>query len=300
MSGEATQLIADAADAPTDGSVPAASVAPMSPAVGPRRHRARRIAVAVGFVLVTISTAVVLIALALTRENPRWWTAVNPADPETVATAERVENGVTSALTQVRIANNAADGPESAATAAWQVFITTEQANAWLNVRLRRWLADQAEQGNLDFRWPEGVGQMQVSFQHGRIHLGAVITRPSPGGGPPRSQTLAAALRPEFGPDGSLWMTAERIEIGRLAVPADWVIGSGEKTAAKVADVSTELARQPQTERVLAAIRGERPVLSRPSIKLADGRRVRIVAIEPADDRLVFTCTTEQRDGGRP
>lgn len=299
MSGQATQLTADASTASTDTPAPESSVALMSPAVDPRRHRARRIAVAVGFVLVAISTAVVLIALALTRENPRWWTTVNPADPETIATAERVENGVTSALTQVRTTNNAA-GPESAATAAWQVFITTEQANAWLNVRLRRWLVDQAEQGNLDFRWPEGVGQMQVSFQRGRIHLGAVITRPTPGGGPPRSQTLAAALRPEFGPDGSLWMTAERIEIGRLAVPADWVIGSGEKTAAKVADVSTELARQPQTERVLAAIRGERPVLSRPSIKLADGRRVRIVAIEPADDRLVFTCTTEQRDSGRP
>lgn len=296
MSGEPPQLTADGSAAGPASPTPSAVVDADASVATPRpANRARRIAVAVGFVLVAISTALVLIALALSQENPRWWVAVNPANPETVATAERVENGVTSALTQVRTANNPAAGPESSATAAWQVFITTEQANAWLNVRLKRWLADQAEQGNLDFRWPEGVGEMQVSFQRGLIHLGAVITRPSPGGGAPRTQTLAAALRPEFGSDGSLWMTAERIEIGRLAVPAGWVIGSGEKTAAKVADVSTELARQPQTERVLAAIRGERPVLSRPSVKLADGRRVRIIAIEPVDDKLVFTCTTEQR-----
>lgn len=302
MSGD-PQLQVIAADVSTPSSTPA-DAPPTSqpdPASLPTRRRSRRIAVAAGFILVTIGTAAVLMALALTQENPRWWVRVNPTDPATIATAERVENGITSALTEVRAANNTPDKSAQPATAAWQVFITTEQANAWLNVRLKRWLADQAEQGNLEFRWPESVGQLQVSFQHGRIHVGAVVTQPgSAAGAEPKTQTLAAALRPHFGDDGSLWMTAERIEIGRLPVPAGWVLRSAANTQKKVADVSNELARQPQTERVLAAFRGERPVLTRPAVKLADGRRVRIVAIEPADDKLVITCMTEQRDNGRP
>lgn len=279
-----------------------ASAVPLPALAGPaRRRRIRRIAVAAGFIAVALLSATVLIGLALAQEDPRWWTAVNPGDPRTVELAEAVENGITSALTQVR-ATPAASGvtslPETTNTP-WRVFVTNEQANAWLNVRLERWLADQTEQGAIDFRWPHEVKQVQVSFEDGRIHVGARVVRP--GATPeaqPRPQTLGASLRPEFGSDGSLWLTAERIEIGRLPVPASWVLGSarsgkpsaGEK---KVEEVSDELARLPQTQKVIAAFKGERPVISRPVIKLADGRRVRLLSIQPQDGRLVITAQTE-------
>jgi hypothetical protein len=264
--------------------------------------------VAVGFVTVAVATATVLIALALAQENPRWWTSVDPADPHTIETAEAVENGITSALTQVRAGTGAAGGAPSAANVGpntpWRVFITTEQANAWLNVRLERWLTDQTEQGAIDFKWPSEVKQVQVSFEEGRIHVGARVTRPGTGpDGKPRPQTVGASLRPEFGPDGALWLTAERIEIGRLPVPASWVLGSAGKANGdqrkpsagekKVGEVSDELARLPQTQKVIAAFKGERPVISRPLIKLADGRRVRLLSIEPMDGRLVITAQTE-------
>lgn len=289
---DVTARAAEAAAEPTEDTLSAG-------AMGRRRYR--RIAVAAAFILVVVCTALVLIALALTQERPRWWVRVDPTSPETIATAEKVENGLASALTQVRETNMRAaiePGTEQADIAAWKIFVTTEQANAWLNVRLRRWLADQAEQGAIDFQWPAEIGQMQVSFQQGLIHVGAVVTRAPAPGAAPRAQTFAAALRPQFSDDGALWMTAERIEIGRLPLPAGWVLGSASGTEKKLADVSSALASQPQTQRVLAAFRGERPVLSRPSVKLADGRRVRIIGVEPGNDRLTITCTTEQTGAG--
>lgn len=267
-----------------------------------RRRRNRRIALAAGFIVVALVSAGALIALALAQENPRWWTSVNPDDPHTVELAEAVENGLTSALTRVRPAPASRAGTAGANDAAWSVFITNEQANAWLNVRLKRWLADQTEQGVIDFKWPREVGQVQVCFEDGRIHVGARVERPGAGSeARPRPQTLGASLRVGFGSDGSLWLTAERIEIGRLPVPASWVLGSARSRGAsagekKVGEVSEDLARLPQTQKVIEAFRGERPVISRPVIKLADGRRVRLLAIEPKDGRLVITAQTEVRD----
>lgn len=265
-----------------------------------RRFPPRRIAVAAGFTLVAIATAAVLIALALTQESPRWWVSIDAHDPAAVELARLVENGVTTALTKVR-PDPAPPAPGEAALPApsWKVFITTDQANAWLAARLRQWLADKSADGSAHFNWPPEVDQVAVMFEDGVIHIGARVLRRGPSGtvlSGEKPQTIAAAVRPELRPDGSLWFTAQSIQIGRLGVPASWVIGSAAKARRRVGEVSAELAGMPQTQRVLAALKGERPVVSRATMKLADGRRVRILAIEPADGRVVITCQTEQRE----
>lgn len=300
--------VSDAADAGAAG------------AAGPpgrRRWRRHRVLLAAGFVVVAVITCGLLIGLALTQEPPRWWGTVNTADPKTIATAEAVENGMATALTQIRpVAQAPAQGakPTGAVPSTvmpngpgeWKVFITNDQANAWLNVRLKKWLADQTAQGNIQFTWPEQVGELRVNFDGGLIAVGARVytglggqaaDAPNPADRG-KAQTLAAELRPEFKPDGSLWMTAERINIGRLPVPASWVLGSGGQTREgreRIGEVSSELASLPQTDKVLKAFSGAGPVLTRPIIRLADGRRVRLVAIEPDDGKLVITCRTEAR-----
>lgn len=302
MSDLPTSDASDPSAPPGEGVASAPAEAPeanFAPAA-PTRRRWRRIAVAAGFIVTAIGAACILIGLALTQEDPRWWQAVDPTNPATIETAERVENGIASALTQVRSASSGRVGDAAADPAApWKVFITTEQANAWLTVRLRRWLADQAEQGAMNFRWPPQVSDVQVDFTGGRINIGARVLAnrsradaPSPGRRG-RPQTFAAALRPEFRPDGSLWLVAERVQIGRLSLPAGWVLGSSGGAQERVGEVSGELADLPQTQQVLAAMKGERAVLKRPVIKLADGRRVRLLAIEPIDGRVVVTCQTE-------
>lgn len=255
---------------------------------------------AAGFIIVILATATVLIAVALSQDRPRWWTVVDAADPGVVSTAEAVENGIASALTQVR-----ASGPGPGGTAAearpWSVFITTEQANAWLNVRLKRWLTDQSEQGSIDFNWPSELREVQVSFSPGLISIGARVMRPgASASAEARPQVLAATLRPALAADGSLWFTAEQVQVGRLPLPASWIIGRARRSAGSRAgdgrgEPAAELAQQPQAQRLLGALTGEGPVSQRPTIKLADGRRVRLVALEPGEGRLVVRCVTEQR-----
>jgi len=285
----------------------------------PKRSR-RRIFVAAGFVAVALATAAVLIALALTQESPRWWTNVDPEAPATKELAQRVENGVTTALTQVRAPTPpplvSTPGASPAAAAAsliadpqtWKVFITTEQANAWLASRLRRWLADKSADasghggigtGAATFTWPPQVEQVEVSFQTGLIYLGARVRRTGPGGqiiADERPQTLSAAVRPDLRPDGSLWISAQSIHIGRLGLPASWVLGATARVRAKVGEVSADLAAMPQTDRLLSALKGDRAVVSKAVIKLADGRRVRIIGLEPLEGKLVLTCRTEPRE----
>lgn len=249
----------------------------------------RRILVAAGFIVVAVSTALVLVALALVQEQPGWWAVVDTTDPRTISTAEAVENGITTALTQVRGASASAD---DAPGRPWSVFITTDQANAWLGVRLRRWLADQSEQGAIDFRWPDDLREVQVAFTRGHIHIGARVMRPGASvAASPRPQVLAAVIRPMLDPDGALWFTAERVQIGRLPLPASWVLGR----AGRGDDAAAELASRPQSRRLLAALAGQGPAVRRPTIRLADGRRVRLVAIAPTEGRLLLTCVTEQR-----
>jgi len=293
---------------PVAASPPATDTEPSSSTPA---HKRRRLVLTIGFVIVAIATCGVLIAVALTQEPPRWWGEVNAKDPKTIATAEAVENGVASALTQVRpVASMQQPTPPptgpitpTGKPGEWKVFITNDQANAWLNVRLKAWLADQTAQGTIQFTWPEQVGELRVNFADGRIAIGAKVWPGLASGAAPvdpsqrgKSQTLAAELRPEFKADGALWMTAEKVNIGRLPLPASWVLGGKGSTAKgreAVSELSTELASLPQTGKVLTAFSGAGPVLSRPIIKLADGRRVRLVSIEPWDGKLVITCRTE-------
>lgn len=289
---------AEAASLSGPGSDVAATARAGHPHLSPRR-----VAVAAAFTLIAVLTGAALIALALTQERPQWWARVDPSDPSTIATAEAVENGIATAMTQVR-----RPVTEDSESATWKVFITSDQANAWMNVRMKRWLEDQVESGNIALRWPPEIAEIQIRFEgppragvddgRGRILIGAMVER-SPGGSESvRPQTLSASLRPEFRADGSLWVTAETVSIGRLSLPAGWVLPDSSPEAPPEA-IPEELAALPQTARVLEAFLGEHPVLSRPVIKLADGRRVRLVNIRPEDDgasgRLVITCRTEDR-----
>lgn len=279
-----------------------------APAAQPRRVTTRRVLIASGFIIIALITSGGLIVLALTQDRPRWWKSLDISDPKTIATAQAVENGIATALTQVRPSPtfpSGATSPAASANKPWKVFITTDQANAWLNVRLRGWLQDQAEQGRPELKWPPEVGQMQVRFDGGRIDIGAVVTRPPPSD-PPKLQTLAASLHPEFREDGSFWLIAETITIGRLGLPASWVLpstsASGTDTLRtdKLKDVSAQLASLPQSARLLSALAGQVPVLSRPIIRLGDGRRVRLLDIRAEGERLVITCQTEERQSTLP
>lgn len=222
----------------------------------PRRARRRLASAGVGLIaLVCILGASVW---SLARARPGWWSDLRPDDPQVRATARAVENGVINHLHHIR-------PPD----AAWTVTLKTEDANAWLAVLFPRWLEQHGNAAALD-AWTG----WHVDFLPGRIRLAA---RSRDG------RYLAADVRPTVDPQGALRVIAERVRIGRLALPASVVID-------RLPDDARWLAPGDDPRGVL---RGTAPALTDPSLRLADGRRVRLVRIEPKDGVLWITCRTE-------
>jgi len=243
------------------------------------------------FVLIVVGTTVGLVALALSQERPSWWISVNPNDPAVREIAERLENAVVTHLTQARAAGDDGD-PD----APWTVRISAEHVNAWLNARLPKWMENRED---VNFEWPESLQELQIDFQDGLIHVGAKVSAAKRVEPDTRSGNyFSAAIAPQFKPDGSLWMPARWVALGKLRVPASWMLSEPDEVAA--ADrVPDEIADLAETKQVLSAFAGRQAAMTNPTIKLGDGRRVRILAMTAADGKLAITCQTILREPSR-
>lgn len=225
--------------------------------------------------LACCATLLVLVASGLTRQSPGWWRSVRADDPRTSARAETIENDLVNVMYRVR------EDPAEP----WSVGLRSPDANAWLNTRLARWLTNQDER----FVWPEHVRNVQVEFDRGLIHVGAELTSDERG-----AQIVTAALRPEFHADGSLWVRAESVTVGRLPLPADWILNQADSAWP---DLLPEGALDhPETRRLLDALRGESALSIDPSVELGDGRRVRVIAMRATSSTLHLTFQTERDD----
>lgn len=224
-----------------------------------------------GVAVVLVASVLVLIAIGLVRMSPTWWRTTNPDDPATIQTAEDIENDIVNVIYEVR---------ETPAET-WAVVLRAPDANAWLNTRFEQWLTN----ADAEFIWPEEIGDIQVEFDEGLIHIGVQVDSNE------KSQVLSATLRPEFGDDGSLWVRAESAFVGRLPIPADWVVGRADAHWPDV--LPARLLEEPLTQSVLGALIGRAPLAADPVFDLGDGRRVRLLALIPEQGKLRITCRTE-------
>ncbi len=241
--------------------------------------------------LIVLGTTIGLVALALSQERPSWWRSVNAHDPEVIAIAESLENAVATLLTQAR-----PPGEDGDATRPWTVRIAAADVNAWLNARLPTWMESRED---VKFEWPDSLQELQIDFRDGLIHVGARVSAAKRVDPDTRTGNyFSAAIAPQFRGDGSLWMPAKWVALGRLSVPASWMLREPEEIA-RTDRVPGELAAMPETRQVLAAFAGRLPALTNPTIKLGDGRRVRILAMTAADGRLAITCQTMLREPSR-
>lgn len=293
-----TEAAADAAplmDGPPIGpDGPAPEAAAPHPPTAPRRRRSRarrlrRLALQTTFILTILLGAGTLIVIALTRAQPDWWTKVDANDPATIKRAEQIENGVASVLSSPRTPSKSGNPAEP-----WTVRLSADDANAWLNSRLRKWLLARAEEKETTFTWPQQLTELRVDFRDNRIFVGALVNQNG------ATQYFSASLKPSFAKDGALWLPADDVALGRLSIPASWVLegsGSDGETAAeeRTREVASELAKLPQTRQVLKAFAGDVPVLMNPVIRLADGRRVKLLGLTAKDGGLLITCRTLQR-----
>ena len=219
--------------------------------------------------------------MALARSAPSWWRSLRRDDPALIALGERVENEIVN-----RLYRNRADPAAPAPTRPWRsdpwtIEVRASEANAWLNSRLPKWLANQKD----DFRWPRDVAGIQVAFEPSLIRVGAKV---STGG---RDQVLSATLEPRLESDGRLYMPATWLNLGRLSVPAEWVLQHAQKDATQY--IPRDLRALPETQDLIAAFAGNQPARSSTLINLGDGRAVRILRLDPHNGTLRITCQTE-------
>lgn len=239
-------------------------------------------------VAMSLGAGMALIAgYQMVTRAPDWWRQVDPGDPMTIRIGEAIENAIVTQLHRVeRETDEAYEGSESGAwrSREWAFAITASDANAWLNTRLPKWLQDSEP----DLDWPRAVHELQVDFDEALIRVGVLLR----GRGGER-QIVSATLTPELREDGSLWMRAAWVHIGRLPVPASWVLDQGEvQTRRHLGEQAAEVSRQEALFRVFA---GDLPAMEDASVRLGDGRRVRIMRLQPRRGRLEVVCRTEFR-----
>ena len=248
-----------------------------------RRGALRRWTIGLGLGACALIAIGGLSAMALVQESPTWWRTIHADDPRTIETARRLENGVVSELHHARArADDAGPAETLWRSDDWTVALRAADANAWLSARLPRWLASYDDEVD----WPAELSELQVQFEEDRIHVGAKIDVDG------HDRVFSATLRPVMRDDGSIWMRADTVRVGRLGLPAAWVLQDSERLIR--AYVPEEFRGFEETEGMFSAFRGELPLVNEPVITLEDGRRVRLLALASRRGYLEITCRTEK------
>lgn len=246
-----------------------------------RRRRVRRLIVAGGMGLVTAACGIAMVGAGLARTPPSWWRAMAREDPATVQLARRVENAIETEVYQNRPAVH-----EGAVWRSdpWSVRVSAEEASAWLCVRLPAWVANQKDH----LRWPRDLQEVQVAFNAGAMTVGARVPAGREG------RVLTATVSPRLDERGRLFLPAQQMNVGRLAVPASWVLDHARGGGAAAQAIPENLRALPETEALVRAFEGSEALVESPVIKLGDGRSVRVLGFSLAGGVLEITCRTER------
>ena len=284
---EATPLTS--AEAPAD--LPPPEPAPTLARVRTRRppyfqlpRSARRLVIGGAIGVVLGACVGVLIAFTLVRSSPSWWRTILREDPATVELARQVEHDLIHHINEHRPAPGAPG--EAWRSEPWTILIDAAGANAWLNVRLPLWLANQQE----EFHWPRNMSDLQVDFDDNEITIGARVRSGD------RFQVLTASLHPRIERMGRVWVPASWVNLGRLSVPASWVLERARSGTAEY--IPPKLRNLEQTQRLFRAFQGLEPITDRSVFSLS-GNHVRILDIRARAGELEITCETS-RGAERP
>jgi len=234
--------------------------------------------------VIAVLTGVVLIGYVLSQSAPAWWRTIDTDDPALVVAADELEQAVGRQLTLVRPPAERLLPGQGWQSSAWTTFISVDDANAWLNVNLPEWLASDPDMPD----WPESIETLQVRFVRDRIDVGVSIRHGR------EVRYVSASVEPRMGEDGSLWLPATSIHIGRLPLPAGVMLAKADGRLEAL--IPAELHDKAQT--LLRMFRGIEPVPN-PVIRLGDGRQVRLLEILPRRQKLIVTCRTELSGASR-
>lgn len=224
-------------------------------------------------VLIGAASVAVALGLALARSAPSWWIDVDAEDPRNIELAELVQNGALSHLFEDR--QSLVGG-----SVEWPVKMTDEAANAWMNIKLPEWFAKISD----GMTWPDSVTQLQMVFDNGTVRIGARV-RTDIG-----TRIYSCAIVPELRDDGSLWMRARTVSMGRLTLPAAWVLSGADTHAAEY--IPEQLRGTAEAEALFEKLTGQLPLFDVAEVSLGDGRRVRLLGLRVRDGSVIAHCVT--------
>lgn len=244
-----------------------------------RLKEPRRLAVVIGSIAAFCVALMLLLVYAhnLTRRAPRWWNPTLVVDP---ALGEAIEMGLMRHLSAIRQPDPTLKPGEPWRSEAWSVSLTEEDANAWLNSRLPKWMMNRGK----PVPWPVEIASLQAKFEDGTVRLGVQILDNT------ESVIAGVSIAPEIREDGSLWLRSSGLDIGSLPAPA-WAIGTARSA---YSDSIPEAIRQlPETEAFFGALAGSNAIFPNATIKLDGGRRVRVLSITSKNGRVDLKFRTE-------
>jgi hypothetical protein len=247
------------------------------------RRRARIIA-AIALGLIAGATITAIYIYSLTLHTPQWFKALDTSD-NTPARAIEFENAVLTEFSKVRPADAERTPDQPWRSQPWAVAIDPADLNNWLRHQGPRWASHQAA-ANAAPTWPAALQSIRLASQPGNtLRIGALVKESD-------QTTRFFALRaiPEIRSDG-LWLHTREVEIGELSLSAPWVLDRARRMIGQM--VPADVRALPDLETLLDAASGTRPLISQPKVRLADGRKVRILEIRCEENRLILTWQTE-------
>lgn len=237
--------------------------------------------------MVVGATILLPVLFSLGTARPLWWNAPDVADPGTAALAADLESTLVEQASMVRptAAGFIPGVPGEWRSDAWTVTVTSQQAAAWLNTRFPAWLVNRSE----SVKWPRELRAVAADFSDTSITLGGEFVLNG------ETRYLSADLSLGVREDGSLWTSADWLRVGRLPLPAGWILKrAANENRSMIPEAASDV---PQMSAALKALAGEAAVAITPSLSLGDGRRVRLLSIAPGEGAIVVTCRTELNAG---
>ena len=214
-------------------------------------------------VLVALIAIGAFVLWRVSRTPPAWYQPPNVRDPAVNELAETVENRMVELAQKVR--------PRAEQ---WSLRVRENQINAWLAARLPKWIANQG-----DTEWAADRIPVQVRLESGAISMAAAVERGQ------SARTVVARIQPTLEP-GGLRLKLDSVALGRIALP-------GEPLANLLRIVEPMLPASfdlDEARDILKVLDGS--TLVEPEMNLADGRRVRLIALRIDDGVLEFTAET--------
>ncbi|MBX3387972.1 MAG: hypothetical protein KF691_00810 [Phycisphaeraceae bacterium] len=203
----------------------------------------------------------------LTLRTPSWFQSEARKASEMRRMAQRVENRLITEAYRFRGGPTLEPDGSRRTGDNWRIRVTEEEATAWIAAKLGEWLANRDPPARI----PPEISELQAHFGSGRAWVAGLLDD--------RVYAVSTGFRAN---EKGLWFSGARAGIGSLAFPVSW--GAMGFVGMDDSGVGGWVWR---------LLSGREPLLPGATIRLEDGRRVRVIAVRVLPGAIEAECRTE-------